>query len=83
MASLHILPSVLVGLYIIIETVANLAVGADVLDFLLGICAPDTNALCSLKGIQTNRAEGSQASFIYAVVIKSAHMLRTAYAEFC
>ena len=30
--------------------------------------------LCPLKGIQTNRAEGSQAGFVYAVVIKSTHI---------
>jgi hypothetical protein len=74
MASLHILPSVLIGLYIIIETIANLAVGADILDLLLRVCAPDANALCPLKGIQANRAEGSQAGFVYAVVIKSTHI---------
>jgi hypothetical protein len=74
MASLHILPSVLIGLYIIIETIANLAVGADILDLLLRVCAPDANALCPLKGIQTNRAEGSQAGFVYAVIIKSTHI---------
>ena len=74
MAPLHILTGVLVRLYIIIETVANLAVGADILDFLLGVCAPDTNALCSLKGIQTNRAEGGQVGFIYALVMKSTHI---------
>jgi hypothetical protein len=74
MASLHILPSILIGLYIIIETIANLAVGADILDLLLRVCAPDANALCPLKGIQTNRAEGSQAGFVYAVVIKSTHI---------
>jgi hypothetical protein len=74
MASLHILPSVLIGLYIIIETIANLAVGADILDLLLRVYAPDANALCPLKGIQTNRAEGSQAGFVYAVVIKSTHI---------
>lgn len=37
MASLHILSSVLIGLYIIIETIANLAVGADILDLLLRV----------------------------------------------
>ena len=74
MASLHILPSVLVGLHIIIETIANLAVGSDLLDLVLRVCAPDANALCPLKGIQTNRAEGSQAGFVYAVVIKSTHI---------
>ena len=42
MASLHILPSVLVGLHIIIETIANLAVGADFLYCLPVICPPDT-----------------------------------------
>ena len=51
MASLHILPSVLIGLYIIIETIANLAVGADILDLLLRFYAPDANALCPLKGM--------------------------------
>ena len=63
MASLHILPSVLIGLYIVIETVTNLAVGADILDLLLRVCAPDTNALCSLKGIQTNLANVFVKSF--------------------
>ena len=74
MASLHILPSVLIGLHLIIETVANLAVGADILDLLLRVCAPDANALCPLKGIQTNRAEGGQIGFIYAFVMKSTHI---------
>ena len=54
MASLHILPSVLIGLYIIIETIANLAVGADILDLLLRVCAPDANALCPLLSIAVN-----------------------------
>ena len=73
MASLHILPSVLIGLYIIIETIANLAVGADILDLLLRVCAPDANALCPLKGIQTNRAEGTSVQLKQFFVL-SAHL---------
>ena len=74
MAPLHILPDVFVGLYIIIKTITNLTISADILDLLLRVCAPDTNALCPLKGIQTNRAEGGQIGFIYAFVMKSTHI---------
>ena len=48
---------------IIVNPVACLAIGADILVYLSGVCSAELNAFCALKGSPADRTQGRQCGF--------------------
>lgn len=57
------------GQNVIVKPVACLAIGADILVYLSGVCSAELNAFCALKGSPADRTQGRQCGFIHFFVV--------------